>query len=432
MSYRKQQLQNKKIREDNLRLKIKNSNTISDAIRDVDFGIIPNIQDNRTRNEILNDRFLTQETAMKNANKLFDNDIPTSQNLLNRIGESNYLTFNRYFINIYTALESQKAYLTVDTAYDFISNYLEKQDYNSGIRDIIPTESLLNSLIDKIEQQGNINRLTKEDLIDKITALNVTLLKNKNVNKIMYDKLQLLTAEKVNELIETEDEDDFENEINNVTGSITAESIQEIDEEDAEVIVNETMDDMVKNVEQDNPEIPEISAEDKAYNDYVDYILTPEVQDIMRNVLEEPYYLRKNTSATPAEQFERDVEAIRNSTFYSIKTDPDKKAKKSDITIINRILNIADGGGTVSVILNKTLRKKFEDLDLDKIILILKTDEAEKRAEAKGSAPEIRKSARMATMNDIREPENEDEGAQAKTRTGSGIRSRRKIYKFRR
>jgi hypothetical protein len=94
-------------------------------------------------------------------------------------------------------------------------------------------------------------------------------------------------------------------------------------------------------------------------------------------------------------------------------------------------LKIADGGGTVSVILNKTLRKKFEDLDLDKIILILKTDEAEKRAEAKGSAPEIRKSARMATMNDIREPENEDEGAQVKTRTGTGIRSRRKIYKFR-
>ena len=327
MSYRKQQLQNKKIREDNLRLKIKNSNTISDAIRDVDFGIIPNIQDNRTRNEILNDRFLTQETAMKNANKLFDNDIPTSQNLLNRIGESNYLTFNRYFINIYTALESQKAYLTVDTAYDFISNYLEKQDYNSGIRDIIPTESLLNSLIDKIEQQGNINRLTKEDLIDKITALNVTLLKNKNVNKIMYDKLQLLTAEKVNELIETEDEDDFENEINNVTGSITAESIQEIDEEDAEedivnetmdeenakFIVNETMDNMIETVEMDDNNKPTNNRVDNVKIEYADdekFMMSDLATNILLRIDDEKHY-NKNPSVPNTTQFVKDVKAMR-------------------------------------------------------------------------------------------------------------------------
>jgi hypothetical protein len=151
MSFRKQMLANKKLREQNLNLRVKNSNIISDAVRDVDFGIIPNIQDSRTRNEILNDKFMTQKTAVQNAKKLLDDDISMSQNLLNKIGESEYLNFNRYFINIYTALQSQLNYLTVSTAYNFISNYFKEQDYNSGLRDIIPNENLLMSLISKVE-----------------------------------------------------------------------------------------------------------------------------------------------------------------------------------------------------------------------------------------------------------------------------------------
>jgi hypothetical protein len=78
------------------------------------------------------------------------------------------------------------------------------------------------------------------------------------------------------------------------------------------------------------------------------------------------------------------------------------------------------------------LREKFKTLDSDKIIYTLKTDEAEKKANSKGSTSETRKSTRIATMNDIREPENEDEGAPGKTTiSGTGIR-RRKIHKFRR
>jgi hypothetical protein len=149
-SYRKKMLTNAKLRDANLKLKIKNSDSMSDALRDVEFGIIPNIVDNRTRNEILNDTFLSQKTALSNASKLFDNDNVTAQNLLNQIGQNNYLLFNRYFIDIFKQLGTQLKYLTADTAYEFIRKYLDKQELNAGIRDIIPSEDLLNKIIARI------------------------------------------------------------------------------------------------------------------------------------------------------------------------------------------------------------------------------------------------------------------------------------------
>jgi uncharacterized protein YfkK (UPF0435 family) len=232
MSYRKRQERIKQLRANNLNLQIKNTISIADSVRDIEFGIIPGIQDNRTRNEITQDKFENQKTALDNANKLFNNNINMSQQLLNKLHESRYLQFNRYFIDIYTELEQQLKYLTVDDAYEFINNYLDKKDYNAGVRDIIPNESLLNSLIDKIEQQTNLSVHQKQDLTNKLDALNITLLKNKNVNKIMYDKLTLLTAERAQELLAEEGGNMFANDLISETNSISTDSLASINAND--------------------------------------------------------------------------------------------------------------------------------------------------------------------------------------------------------
>jgi hypothetical protein len=94
--------------------------------------------------------------------------------------------------------------------------------------------------------------------------------------------------------------------------------------------VGKTINGMIERIEEDNPTIPEMSADDKEYDDYLDYILKPEVQVMMRNILEVPYY-NKNTTTTPVQQFERDVEAMRNSTIYSPETDEKKMASKKEV-----------------------------------------------------------------------------------------------------
>jgi hypothetical protein len=417
MSFRKQLIANKKLREQNLNLKVKNSNTISEALRDVSFGIIPNIQDNRTRNEILNDKFATEKTALQNANKLFDNDIAMSQNLLNMIGERNYLTFNRYFINIYTSLESQKNYLTVFSAYEYISNFLEKQDYNSGIRDIIPNESLLNSLIDKIQEQTNMNELSKNDLLDKLQALTITLTQNKNVNKILYDKL--LTAEKVNELIQSDD-DNFVDNVINETASINVDSIQEIADNDD---VNETMEEMLKKVEQENEEIK---------NDDVQ-VIDKDINYYMENIENNRYYKKINRDAKKidativpkTELFRRDIISLRQE-LPRLSQDNTNDVTRIKQTL-NRVLKIfgskSFGNGGVDKM--KERFSLYAKEDIDRILL-----DAQSKIITNDTAEEKPTRRNMTDMRAEEERKGEDITNEQK-RTGSGIGiKKRKIRKF--
>jgi hypothetical protein len=135
-------------------------------------------------------------------------------------------------------------------------------------------------------------------------------------------------------------------EIINETNSITVESIQEIaiEEDDDEIRnnVGKTIDDMIGTVENDDiidsakkdlmveenaEKDPEISVEDKEYDDYMEYVTSPAVQNIMYNLLGEPYY-DIDTTMTPVQQFEKYVTTIRNSTFTLLKQTRRKRPVK--------------------------------------------------------------------------------------------------------
>jgi hypothetical protein len=472
--YKKKMLNNAKLREENLRLQIKNSNNMSDALRDVEFGIIPNIVDNRSRNEILNDGFTTQKTALENASKLFDNDIVTAQNLLNKIGQPNYLSFNRYFINIYSALESQKKYLTANSAYEFINNYLEKQEYNSGIRDIIPTESLLNGIISRIEEQNTINDTTKQDLINKLEALTATLTQNKNVNKILYDKLKMVTASKISELLESDD-DSFIDDVTNATSNISRDTIQQINDGDSDDNIDyddgndsdsdlSAIDDVGNDSDSDLSAIDDdtnyarrLRNEDEYESDnesdlyeslvYEDaeegpelpvevdidqaYLKSNYVTAIMARISTDAFYSKRSNLGgdTNVDRFKRDVENLIQTTSR-IETMDDSN-KRPIVTQLNRVLKMLDING-VSNILKKTIAEKFHGLKLNQLIIGLKTLESSKLND-QYVTPSKNNNGSMMNLRSKENKDDEEKNSQPDTKLGSGLKHRlRKIRKSRR
>jgi hypothetical protein len=218
--------------------------------------------------------------------------------------------------------------------------------------------------------------------------------------------LRFLTADRASELLESEDIN-FINDIINATNTITTDGIQsidnnEIDDEEFFDTVDSPSNDNNDDTEEDEDEDEEDTEEDEDEEDTEEDEEDTEIEKaramslrLMRNNDARREYAIKNqiikkikptpemttedkeysdaetpkvlniTNTTPVLQFERGVNAIRNSAFYSIKTKENGEAKATlqEIQIINRILKIADGGGSVSQIRNFKLRAKFEKLD---------------------------------------------------------------------
>ena len=410
MSYKKQLLANQQLREKNLKLKVKNSNKISDAIRDVDFGIIPNIQDNRTRNEIIQDEFKTQETTISNANRIFDNNAQAVQRFMTYLGADKYLLFNRYFANIYTDLKSQLPYIQDSEISQYVLTYLRKYESNAGIRDIVPTGQMLEELITKISNIDSRNKIQKQDLLYKLEALQVTLENTNNINKNMYEKMNLPTSDELNELLKTDDSDETINSAVDVTSTITAPILSEFR----------------KDVQESLSEDFSISAETPTTTETMtgpdDYFQSDAVTDIMTRVENNKYYSdRQEKFGSNSEQFKKDIDNLQKTTPRVSSLTKDDRA--NTLTQLNRISRLATGKKTWAKTLNdETFSKILNELDLDSLSKALQSDKPPKPTET-------RKTTRMGTMADITEPSSEDASAQEKEKTGTGIRSRRQKYK---
>jgi hypothetical protein len=148
--------------------------------------------------------------------------------------------------------------------------------------------------------------------------------------------------------------------------------------------------------------------------------------DILLRIDDEKHY-NKNPSVPNTTQFVKDVKAMR-AILPTLDTST-KKQSREDKLVLNRILRaLGPEYGFAGNMRNATLKAKFENLKsvLDPLMNALETPNNSINDNY------VERNNRTATMADLpKDSENEDDKAQGKTRTGSGIRSRRKIYKFR-
>jgi hypothetical protein len=118
---------------------------LTEAYHEVEFGVVPQIEDNRSLAEKLADARSNQDQAQKNTLMLMANDGAEANRLLNLIGTARYSDFNRYFLDIYNTLKNQVGRIQATEAYTFIDNYLIKATVTNGVD--IPNVEMLNQLL---------------------------------------------------------------------------------------------------------------------------------------------------------------------------------------------------------------------------------------------------------------------------------------------
>jgi hypothetical protein len=196
----------------------------------MDYGVNPPIIDKRTRSERLTDTFQVYQTALNNAMKLLDNNSSDSQALLKKIGEKNYISFNRHFIDIFKRLENQLDYLNLHKIYDYVKSYLDKQTLNNGLGSIIPTDMLLNEVINRLQTDSNVSNTLQTDIIDKLSALLFSIENNstdiQNSAKT-YNELDLPKRQEFNDLLKKTN-NDFSNELINLTTLINKQILENL------------------------------------------------------------------------------------------------------------------------------------------------------------------------------------------------------------
>ncbi len=103
-----------------LQMAQQNDDKISAGLKDLEYDVIPAIEDTRSLAEREHDTQLQQQTAYKNALQLMDGDSHEANVLLSKITQPNYITFNRYYLEIFEGLKNQIGKLHPTEAFQFI------------------------------------------------------------------------------------------------------------------------------------------------------------------------------------------------------------------------------------------------------------------------------------------------------------------------
>ncbi len=136
-----------KVKENNVAQS--NMDKITEAYHEIEFGVVPEVTDNRSLAEKIADERGQQQQAQKNALTLMSNDGEEAIKLQNLIGTARYPDFNRYFLDIYNTLQTQIGKIRAQEAYDYIDKYISKTNLTQGVD--IPNVSVLNQLITAIQ-----------------------------------------------------------------------------------------------------------------------------------------------------------------------------------------------------------------------------------------------------------------------------------------
>lgn len=139
----------KKLRVKENNIAQKNMDNITEAYHEIEFGIVPEVIDNRSLSEKIADERGQQLQAQKNALTLMSNDGEEAIKLQNLIGTARYQDFNRYFLDIYEAFKNQIGRIRAQEAYDYIDKYIIKTNLTKGVD--IPNVDMLNQLITAIQ-----------------------------------------------------------------------------------------------------------------------------------------------------------------------------------------------------------------------------------------------------------------------------------------
>jgi hypothetical protein len=161
--------------------------------------------------------------------RLLDNDSAEAQTFLTKVKEINYISFNRHFLDIYKKLENQLDYLTMDTIYEYVNSYLEKHKYNNGIPNIIPTDLLLQDVINRLKTASEMSNVLQTDVIDKLSALQFTIESLSDLAKSseLYNDLELPSKSELTNMLKSSDSE-FETDIINSTSSINKNVLQDL------------------------------------------------------------------------------------------------------------------------------------------------------------------------------------------------------------
>jgi hypothetical protein len=320
---------------------------------------------------------------------------------------------------------------------EYVLTYLRKYETNAGIRDIIPTSELIEELINKITTISTNNRVQKQDLLHKLEALQITLEENKNINQDMYDKMGLPTADDIKDAVDDDtmgsmDTEEFDSMIG-LTASINEDSMATLSTQDNKqstgelILKSDTANDDVETKNSTPPNTPTLETMPSPDPDDVlnDYLQSDAVTDIMTRVEDNVYYTdRQRQLGSNTDQFKQELASLQKlvSRVSSFTTND----KKETLTQLNRVSKIVKGDGKWMRTLDATtFPAKLEELKINTLLTALQSD-------TPITLPETRKTTQVMTMSDLpKDTESIDDKAQGKTRTGSGIRSRRKIYKFR-
>ena len=182
-----------------LNTKQENVNKIAEAYHEVEFGVVPEVADNRSIAEREQDTREQTNQAQRNVLMLMNNDGTEANTLIQLIGSANYVKFNRYFLDIYNGLKNQVGKIRAVEAHEFIKKYIDKTEKVNGVD--IPNQVVLEELINKIREfeAGGIRGL--RDILLRLEALEAVL--RGGVRPEAYEASDLPRSEDIKEMTET-------------------------------------------------------------------------------------------------------------------------------------------------------------------------------------------------------------------------------------
>lgn len=157
-----------KVKENNIAQK--NMDDITEAYHEIEFGVVPEVSDNRSLAEKIADERGQQLQAQKNTLMLMDNDGEEAIKLQNLIGTARYSEFNRHFLDIYNNLKNQVGRIRAQDAFQFIDKYLIKAERTDGID--IPNSGVLTGILNQLQTDSYRRDSRIDDIIMKLEALN--------------------------------------------------------------------------------------------------------------------------------------------------------------------------------------------------------------------------------------------------------------------
>ena len=388
------------------------SKNISEEQQHLKEGITPEVRDNRTLAEKEEDKVLQSQTAQKNALKLFKNDGKEAQEFLNKLKNSrykNFVDFNKYFLGMFSSLSNKVGKIRANEMYDFVYRYLENQKNTSGIRNLLSSEQEVDAIIRHLTSIAGISNETKNDLNDRLEALQLTL----------ESLIKKYGESKVKQAYEMSDLPDFDEEFDEDT---IVPEIQKIDKNSLESFTRQFQNYPVSDYHDDS--ISSITNQDEDFHIYsnTDYDF-----DFDEEKEEKEETEMKEVKEVYDEKTQRAINKVNSMTLEEMKAmsanvvrlirilnqggdeykDSSTRVNKDDLKSYNEVAPLfTPKGGKATGIQKKSLYKFVKDSGIKTIDKILRERIAEQEGNiAEAKQPREPRKSITRTIHDIKREE---------------------------